>query len=67
MLEHDDGCPEQRLVGQELEGEGGGYLVWDVGHAQVEVGQLGLQDVCLDDLMAGKLSACLGGALAVCQ
>ena len=40
VLEHDDGRAEGRAVRQQLEGERRGDLVGDVGHAQVEVGQL---------------------------
>ena len=55
VLEHDDGCPEQGPVGEQLEGERRGYLVRDVGHAQVKVGELCLQDVPLNDLPSTSL------------
>ena len=52
VLEHDDGCAEGRAVRQQLEGERGGDLVGDVGHAHIEVGQLRLHHVTLHHLPA---------------
>ena len=50
VLEHDDGCPEVGGHGQQLEHQRGGDLVWDVGHADVKVGELALHHIPLDDL-----------------
>ena len=50
VLEHDDGRAEGGSVREQLEGERRRDLVRDVGHADVEVGQLLLHHVPLDDL-----------------
>jgi hypothetical protein len=50
VLEHDDRCSEGGTVRQQLERERRRDLVWDVGHANIEVWQLCLHYVCLDDL-----------------
>ena len=52
FLEHDDRAPEHGAVREELEEEGGGDLVRDVGDADVEEGEGDFEDVPLDDLQA---------------
>jgi hypothetical protein len=49
-LEHDDCAAEEGPVGEQLEDDGGGDLVRDVGDAHVEVRELRLQDVALNNL-----------------
>lgn len=49
-LEHENGGAEHGAVAQQFEGERGGDLVRRVGHAQVKVGELHLDDVALQDL-----------------
>ena len=50
VLKHDDRSAEGGTVRQQLKGERRGYLVGDVGHADVKVGQVCLHHVCLDHL-----------------
>ena len=50
VLVHYDRGAERGPVRKQLEGEGGGDVVRDVGDAEVEEGQVGLEDVALEHL-----------------
>lgn len=44
-LEHEDGTSKEGAVGEKLEDERRGDLVWSIGDADVKVGEFGLAEV----------------------
>ena len=66
-LEHQDGAAEKRPMQQQLEDERGRDLVGQVSHADVEEGEVALQDVADDDLKLLLQRRALGHASEVLQ
>jgi len=52
-LEHENSAPEEWSVQEQLEDQGRTDLVWHVGDAQIEEGQLRLQEVADEHLQLG--------------
>jgi len=59
--------PAPPTTRQQLEGEGRGDVVRDIGHAQVEVGELSAHEVAVDDLrgLGGVEFGCFMGAVCL--